>query len=455
MTKNWHDMTALELGQHIGDRAIDSIELAQYFLGRIKEHDPQKRIYVRLTEERALKEAAAARVRAENGTRLSPLDGVPISWKDLFDTAGVATEGGSRLFEGRIPEKDAECLMRASRAGLVCLGKTNMPDVAFSGIGVNPWTGTGPNPFDKEVERVPGGSSAGAALSIAEGLAPAAIGSDTAGSVRIPAAWCGLTGLKTTHGQISLKGAMLLSYSQDTIGPLTRDVADANILYSILSGRPKADLAGVSLKGVKILRATSQFDELCDPKILVQVKKGLSLLQAAGAEITEGPVPAFDEVIALSARHGSPAAIEACMMYGDQIRANPGVMYEPIAERILAAEKFSAVDAAALYRGMERLTADYLEQTAVYDLVVGSTQPEHPPAIAPLLENTEAYLRATLMSISLTRLANLLRLCATTLPCGLESGLPVGMMLMAPGGSEGKLLRLSAAAEQALKPLNV
>ncbi len=448
-------MTALELGQHIGDRAIDPIELAQYFLGRIKKHDPQQRIYVRLTEDRALKEAAAARVRAENGTRLSPLDGVPISWKDLFDTAGVATEGGSRLFEGRIPEKDAECLMRASRAGLVCLGKTNMPDVAFSGIGVNPWTGTGPNPFDKEIERVPGGSSAGAALSIAEGLAPAAIGSDTAGSVRIPAAWCGLTGLKTTHGQISLKGAMLLSYSQDTIGPLTRDVADANILYSILSGRPKADLAGVSLKGVKILRATSQFDELCDPKILVQVKKGLSLLQAAGAEITEGPVPAFDEVIALSARHGSPAAIEACMMYGDQIRANPGVMYEPIAERILAAEKFSAVDAAALYRGMERLTADYLEQTAVYDLVVGSTQPEHPPAIAPLLENTEAYLRATLMSISLTRLANLLRLCATTLPCGLESGLPVGMMLMAPGGSEGKLLRLSAAAEQALKPLNV
>ncbi len=448
-------MTALELGQHIGDRAIDPIELAQYFLGRIKEHDPQKRIYVRLTEERALKEAAAARVRAENGTRLSPLDGVPISWKDLFDTAGVATEGGSRLFAGRIPEKDAECLMRASRAGLVCLGKTNMPDVAFSGIGVNPWTGTGPNPFDKEVERVPGGSSAGAALSIAEGLAPAAIGSDTAGSVRIPAAWCGLTGLKTTHGQISLKGAMLLSYSQDTVGPLTKDIADANILYSILSGRPKADLAGVSLKGTKILRATSQFDELCDPKILAKVKEGLSLLQAAGAEITEGPVPAFDEVIALSTRHGSPAAIEACMMYGNQIRANPGAMYGPIAERILAAEKFSAVDAAALYRGMEELTADYLEQTAGYDLVVGSTQPEHPPAIAPLLENTEAYLRATLMSISLTRLANLLRLCATTLPGGLESGFPIGMMLMAPGGSEGKLLRLSAAVEQTLKPLNV
>ena len=454
MAKLWHEMTALELGHLIGEGLIDPIELAQYFLDRIKKHDPEQKIYVRLTEERALNEAKAAAIRAERGTRLSPLDGVPISWKDLFDTAGVATEAGTRLYEGRTPTADAECLTRASRAGLVCLGKTNMPDIAFSGIGVNPWTGTGPNPFDKEIERVPGGSSAGAALSIAEGLAPAAIGSDTAGSVRIPAAWCGVTGLKTTHGQISLEGAVPLSYTQDTIGPLTRDVADANILYSILSGRKPADLSGASLKGVRILRATSQFDALSDPAITAQVKKGLSLLEAAGATVTEGPVQAFDDVIALSTRHGSPAAIEACMMYGDQIRANRGCMYEPIEERILAAENFTAIDAAALYRGMERLTAEYLEQTSGFDLVVGPTQPEHPPAIAPLLQSVDAYLKATMMSISLTRLANLLRLCATTLPCGLESGFPVGLMLMAPGDTEGKLLRLSAAAEKALKPIN-
>ena len=142
------------------------------------------------------------------------------------------------------------------------------------------------------------------------------------------------------------------------------------------------------------------------------------------------------------------------MMYGDQIRANRGCMYEPIEERILAADKFTAVDAAALYRGMEALTSDYLDQTAGYDLVVGPTQPEHPPAIAPLLQSVEAYLKATMMSISLTRLANLLRLCATTLPCGRESGFPVGLMLMSPGDTEGKLLRLSAAAETALKPIN-
>ncbi|PHQ70278.1 MAG: amidase [Sneathiella sp.] len=454
MTKSWHDMTALELGHLIGERALDPIDLAQYFLDRIKKQDPERRIYVRLTEERARNEAAAASVRAKNGTRRGPLDGVSISWKDLFDTAGVATEAGTKLFEGRIPTQDAECLQRATRAGLVCLGKTNMPDIAFSGIGVNPWTGTGPNPFDTETMRVPGGSSAGAALSVAQGLAAAGIGSDTAGSVRIPAAWCGITGLKTTHGLISLNGVVPLSYSQDTIGPLCKDVADANVLNAILSGRPAADLSGSSLKGVRILRATTQFDKLTDPAIMAQVKKGLELLKAAGAEIVEGPVPAFDDVIALSTKHGSPAAIEACMMYGDQIKANPGAMYEPIAQRILAAENYSAVGITALFDGLKTLEKAYLRETSGFDLVIGPTQPQQPPAIAPLLENLDAYLDATMMSISLTRLANLLRLCSTTLPCGKVAGLPVGMMLMSPAHTEGKLLRLSAAAEACLKCLN-
>ncbi|TNE37363.1 MAG: amidase [Alphaproteobacteria bacterium] len=447
-------MTALELGREIGNGTIDPVDLAHYFFDRIKSADPEQRIYVRLTEERAFSEARAAAARARDKNRRGPLDGVPISWKDLFDTAGVVTEAGTKLLEGRIPSEDAECLQRATRAGLVCLGKTNMPDVAFSGIGVNPWTGTGPNPYDQTTDRVPGGSSAGAALSVAQGLAAAGIGSDTAGSVRIPAAWCNITGLKTTHGQISLEGVVPLSYTQDTVGPLTRDIADANAIYAILSGRPAADLKGASLEGVRILRATSHFDALTDPAITGRIKEALALLTAAGAEVIEGPVPAFDDVIKLSVAHGSPAAIEACMLYGDMIRAHPENIYQPIAERILAAEGFTAVDLAALYHGQARLAKEYLDQTAGFDLVVGPTQPKHPPAIGPLLQNVESYLKATHMSISLTRLANLLTLCATTLPAGLLDGLPVGLMLMSPAHTEGKLLRLSAAAEKALSPLN-
>lgn len=455
MAKPWHDMTALELGHLIENGSIDPIDLAQYFLGRIKTADPQSKIYVRLTKERALGEARAAARRAKQGVRLSPLDGVPISWKDLFDTAGVATEAGTKLLEGRTPETDAACLARATRAGLVCLGKTSMPDVAFSGLGINPWTGITPNPYDTETERVAGGSSTGAALSVAEGLAPAAIGSDTAGSVRIPSAWCNLTGFKPTFGRISLQGAVPLSYTQDSVGPLTRDVADAAILYSILSGTPAVDLKGVSLKGVRILRATSQFDEVSDHAITAQVRKGLALLKAAGAEVIDGPVPALDEMAALSAKFGTPASIEACMMYRDLIREKPGDMYGPIAERILAAEKFSGTDIAALYRGMEKLTRAYLEQTAGFDLVAGPTEPQHPPAIAPLLNDPAHIGRTMVMPILLTRFANLLRLCAISLPCGRDQGLPVGLMLMAPAHSEGKLLRLAAAAEQALAPLNV
>ena len=260
-------LTALELGKKIQQGTIDPVDLTQYYLDRIKEKDPDKVIYVRLTEERALVEAKAAAIRAKSGVRRSALDGVPISWKDLFDTAGVKTEAGTRLLEGRIPDHDAECLQRATNAGLVCLGKTNMPDLAFSGLGNNPWTGTGSNPYDTEQDRVPGGSSSGAALSVYHGLAAAAIGSDTAGSVRIPAAWCGITGLKTTHGLISLNGSVPLSPSQDTVGPLTRDIADANALCAILSGRKAADLNGASLKGVRILRARTVFDELVEPEI--------------------------------------------------------------------------------------------------------------------------------------------------------------------------------------------
>ena len=173
MTNKWHQLTALQLGDKIAQGEIDPVELTDYFLERIREKDPDHVIYVRLTEDRARAEAEAARARAKLGQRRSPLDGVPISWKDLFDTAGVVTEAGTQLLEGRIPDSDAEPLRRATQAGLVCLGKTNMPDLAFSGLGNNPWTGTGPNPFDTENDRVPGGSSSGAALSVYHGLAPA------------------------------------------------------------------------------------------------------------------------------------------------------------------------------------------------------------------------------------------------------------------------------------------
>ena len=450
MTTQWHQLTALQLGRKIDQQEIDPVDLTQYFIDRIKKKDPDHKIYVRLTEERALSEAKAARLRALNGQRRSALDGVPISWKDLFDTAGVKTEAGTQLLEGRTPTADAECLQRATLAGLICLGKTNMPDLAFSGLGNNPWTGTGSNPHDTKTDRVPGGSSSGAALSVYHGLAAAGIGSDTAGSVRIPSAWCGLTGLKTTHGLISLKGSVPLSPSQDTVGPLTQDISDANALCAILSGTKEADLEGVSLKSVRILRATTLFNDLVDPSIHGVLDAALKTLEKHGATIVEKAVPVFSDVIACCNENGYPGMLEGYALWGDDIREHPDRINPAIGNRFMAGAHFSAANALKLNFALTQFQKDYQSQTAGYDFVVGATQPQIPPAIAQLDTDVNYYLEMALMSISLTRLANLLGLCATTQPIGVADGFPVGLMLMSPAFTENKLLRTAKAIEEVL-----
>ena len=201
---DWLGMTAASLGRGIAEGRISPVALTETFLAAIGAHPFRDRIYARVTADRARAEAQAAEARAKAGHRLSPLDGVPVSWKDLFDTAGVATEAGSRLLAGRVPDSDALVLRNATALGLVCLGKTHMTELAFSGLGYNPSTATPPCVNDPDA--VPGGSSSGAATSVAFGLASAGIGSDTGGSVRVPSAWNDLVGLKTTAGRVPLDG---------------------------------------------------------------------------------------------------------------------------------------------------------------------------------------------------------------------------------------------------------
>ena len=230
--QDWLIMTAADLGRGIGAGEIDPVSLCQTYLDAIDAHPLRDRIFARVMADRALAEAAAAAERAAAGHRLSPLDGVPISWKDLFDTADVATEAGSNLLTGRIPDRDAVVLANATAAGLVCLGKTHMSEIAFSGLGYNPSTAT--PPCVNDAEAVSGGSSSGAAASVAFNLAAAGIGTDTGGSVRIPSAWNDLVGLKTTSGRLTLEGVVPLAMKFDTIGPLCRSVEDAGLLMAAL-----------------------------------------------------------------------------------------------------------------------------------------------------------------------------------------------------------------------------
>ena len=293
MSETWLWMTAAELGRGIGGGAIDARELTEVYLAAIDSHPEAPGIYARTTPERARAEAAAAAARAEAGLRRGPLDGVPVSWKDLFDTAGTATEAGSALLRGRVPDRDAAVLATATRAGLVCLGKTHMTELAFSVLGINPVTATPPNINDPEL--APGGSSSGAAASVAFGLAAAGIGSDTAGSIRIPAAWNDLVGLKPTYGTLPLDGVVPLRPSLDTVGPICRSVEDAALVFAALAGEPAPDLGGANLAGARLFL-------LEDPELLpardaprAAFDAAIGRLADAGAQLdrgTLGPVVA-------------------------------------------------------------------------------------------------------------------------------------------------------------------
>lgn len=294
----WLKMSAADLGRGIGSGEIDPLQLTRTYLDAIDAHPSRDRIYARVTHDRALAEATAAAERAQAGQRRSLLDGVPISWKDLFDSAGAGTESGSDLLLGRVPDRDALVLRNATAMGTVCLGKTHMSELAFSGLGLNPVKET--PPCINDANAVPGGSSSGAATSVAFGLAACGIGSDTGGSVRIPSAWNDLVGLKTTSGRISLEGVVPLCLKFDTVGPLARTVEDAALYLGLLEGSPAADLRGASLKGRRFADLqTVALDDL-DDTVRAAYNSALDRLRSAGAEVVPLEVPDLPEAMALS-----------------------------------------------------------------------------------------------------------------------------------------------------------
>ena len=451
MQSDWHEMSALDLGAGIEGGAIDPLALAEYFLDRVERLDPDHTIYLRATPARARAEAQAARARAKAGLRWGPLDGVPISWKDLYDTAGTVTAGGSALLADRVPERDALVVERASRAGAVCLGKTNLTEFAYSGLGINPTTGTPANPYDAETPRCPGGSSSGAAVSVARGLAPAAIGSDTGGSVRVPAAWNGLVGLKTTIGLVPTDGVLPLSQSLDTVGPLTRDVADANALLGLLLNRRPADLDGADLHGARFLVAATFAAERTAPGVRRSFEAALDRLTRAGASLVHGDIPEFDQLDEMIGGPGDIQVCEACANWGDLIETDPGRVFRPIAERVLAGRQHRAVDMVAFVARMAEIQRRYVQRAAEFSAVLTPSVMIPPPPITVLEDGGEDYIATNIDSLRFTRLGNRLGLCGLTLPCGLdESGLPVGLMLNGLPGADNALLRLGAAVERAL-----
>ncbi|NEX46044.1 amidase [Pseudotabrizicola algicola] len=448
MAKTWANMTAAELGAEIGRGRINPVELCEMQLDAIDRHPMRDRIYARVMPNRSRAEAMAAAARAKAGLRRGVLDGVPVSWKDLFDTAGRQTEAGSALLAGRVPLADAEVLRAATLQGLVCLGKTHMSELAFSGLGLNPVTATPPCINDESA--VAGGSSSGAAASVAYGLAPAAIGSDTGGSVRIPAAWNDLVGLKTTHGRLSLRGVVPLCEQFDTVGPLAHTVEDCALLLAALEGGRAADLGGAGLGGAGLGGArllvleTVALDDLRD-RPARGFDDALARLARAGARIERGVVPEVAEAMALTAVLFTS---EAYGIWGKVIEAAPQKMFPRILERFRAGAGFAAADYVAAWRRLRELRAVWAQAVAGYDAVLVPTAPILPPDAARLLDDDAYYVTENLLALRNTRIGNLMGGCALTLPTSEPS---CGISLMAGPMQEERLLRLGAAAERALR----
>jgi len=442
MTKSWAHRTAADLGREIDAGRINPVDLAEFFFDAINAHPLSPRIYARTTETRARGEAMGAASRAKLGLRRGPLDGVPISWKDLFDTADVATEAGSALLRNRIPVADAEVLRVATGQGLVCLGKTHMSELAFSGLGLNPVTATPPCINDSRA--VAGGSSSGAAVSVAQGLAPAAIGTDTGGSVRIPAAWNDLVGLKTTHGRLSLQGVVPLCERFDTVGPLARSVEDCALLLAALEGRKPADLTGTSLSGTRLLLIETVAMDGLRPDPARGFEDAKARLTRAGAKIEAFAFSALAEAMTLA---GVVFATEAYAIWGPTIESAPEKMFPRILERFRSGASVKAVDYIAAWRRIDTIRQDWAARTAGYDAVILPTAPILPPDADRLMTDHEYFVTENLLALRNTRIGNLMGLCALTLPTAQPS---CGISFMAGGGTEDRLLRLGAAAERAL-----
>ena len=434
--------SAADLGRAIGAGRLDPRDITEVYLAAIDAHPLRDRIYACVTHERARAEAAQAAERATAGRRLSPLDGVPLSWKDLYDSADTPTEAGTLLLKGRVPAEDAEVLRNATAMGAVCLGKTHMSEIAFSGLGYNPVAATPPCVNDPDA--VPGGSSSGAAVSVAFDLAPAAIGSDTGGSIRIPSAWNDLVGFKPAHGAHSVRGVVPLAASFDTVGPLCRTVEDAALVDALLDGGKPADLAGATLAGARLMILDTIVMEDVDPEPAAAFAASIERLARAGARIEHGTFPelgrAFDMAIPL---YGA----EAYAFWRPHVEAAPHLMYERILERIRGGAGVLACDWIAAWEELRAIRGRYLAATAGYDAVICPTAACLPPKVERLAADAEYYRVINLRTLRNTRMGNLMGLAAVTLPTGVPS---CGIMFNAAPGQEARLLRLARAAEAAL-----
>jgi aspartyl-tRNA(Asn)/glutamyl-tRNA(Gln) amidotransferase subunit A len=407
------------------------------------------RTFTRVYPEAAMAAADAADRAAALGLDALPLAGLAVSIKDLFEVKGEPTRSGAAIGRDFPPAvADALIVRRLRAAGAAIVGKTTMTEFAFSGLGINPHDGTPANPWRRSEKRIPGGSSSGAAVSVTDGMADAAIGTDTGGSVRIPAALCGLVGFKPTSRNVPLDGAFPLSQSYDSIGPLARDVDTCARVNDVLSGQPLRPVTPQAARSITIAAISNYVLDGLEPEIAGAYERALKRLSAAGMQVREVHFDVLDDLPALFVGGGLVAA-EAYAVHRALIEKS-GPHYDPrVLVRMLRGKDISAANYIALLQLRGALIARWERECADVDCVAMPTVPVAPPRIADLADDA-AYGTTNLLILRNPTLVNALDGCAISLPCHVPSDAPAGLMLAAPGGSDTALLRIAKTAEQFL-----
>ena len=446
-------ITAQDISEGLRSGKLDPVSLTEEVYDRIERHGDNA-IYIETTRERAIAEAQASRLRFKSGLPASPLDGVPVAWKDLFDLKGRVTTAGAIVTKTDAPATaDAQVIATAHRAGMITTGTVNMTEFAYSGIGLNPHYGTPRNVNAPAGQRrSPGGSSSASGVVVSAGIVPISMGSDTGGSIRIPASFNGVVGYKTSTGRYPMKGVYPLAKSLDTIGPLAHTVADCALFDAVLRGRDTPEAQSAQPETLSFVIPDEILLDGLAPGVAANFDATVARLEAAGARIKRISLPELSELSDLIARHGFLAGAEALVLHLDKVRGPAAAQMDSrVVRRIRLAESMTAVDVLVLQQARMRTmasTAARIDSSIVLCPTTATTAME----IGPLEADQEVFFRHNGLTLRNTSLGNFLDWCGVSIPNGTDAdGMPTGFLLSAPTGQDTNLLAAALGCEEIIR----
>ncbi len=444
--------TVSQLSRDLRSGKRDPVDLVAEVFDRITAHgDPA--LFIRTLRPRAEAEAQAARLRLRAGNPASLADGVPMAWKDLFDLQGTVTTAGSVVLRGDVPAaRDAALVHAAMRAGMVSVGAVNMTEFAYSGIGLNPHYGTPRNPCDPVVARSPGGSSSGSGAVVAAGIVPVSIGTDTGGSIRIPASFNGVVGYKTSVGHYPMDGVFPLSRTLDTLGPLAQTVEDCVLTDAALRGLRAPAIAVASVTLLDFVIPDSHMMDDLSPAVAANFEAAVARLSAAGARVRPIALPELREVADLMGRYGPLTSAEAMDVHRERLSGPDAARVDPrVVRRIRMADGMSAVDLIRLTRAR----ADWIGRINARlgsAILICPTTPSVAMPIAPLEADVEVFFHHNFRALRNTAIGNFLDWCGLSIPSGQDSdSMPTGFMLCAPRGQDARMLAAGLSIERLVR----